>query len=189
MPNYNYKVKLHSIRAFAFDVDGVLTDGSILSTPDGDLLRTFDSKDGFALRMCSMKGYPVAIITGGVSQSIVHRFKGLGVKEEDIYQKSRDKVPDFLDFCSRHGLKPEEVAFAGDDMPDIPVLRMAGLAVAPADAVPEVKDVCDYVSLPPHSARLGLSPQKGTPRRSRPGIYRRGHPRCSGNLFPHPHAG
>ena len=123
MPNYNYKVKLHGIRAFAFDVDGVLTDGSILSTPDGDL--------------------------GGVSQSIVHRFKGLGVKEEDIYQKSRDKVPDFLDFCSRHGLKPEEVAFAGDDMPDIPVLRMAGLAVAPADAVPEVKDVCDYVSLRP----------------------------------------
>ena len=119
--------------------DGVLTDGSIISTPDGDLLRTFDSKDGFALRMCSMKGYPVAIITGGMSQSIVHRFKGLGVKEEDIYQKSRDKVPDFLDFCSRHGLKPEEVAFAGDDIPDIP----------PADAVPEVKDVCDYVSLRP----------------------------------------
>ena len=121
MPNYNYKVKLHGIRAFAFDVDGVLTDGSIISTSDGDLLRTFDSKDGFALRMCSMKGYPVAIITGGMSQSIVHRFKGLGVKEEDIYQKSRDKVPDFLDFCSRHGLKPEEVAFA----------------------------VCDYVSLRP----------------------------------------
>ena len=154
MPNYNYKVKLHGIRAFAFDVDGVLTDGSIISTPDGDLLRTFDSKDGFALRMCSMKGYPVAIITGGVSQSIVHRFKGLGVKEEDIYQKSRDKVPDFLDFCSRHGLKPEEVAFAGDDMPDIPVLRMAGLAVAPADAVPEVKDVCDYVSLRPQVLKV-----------------------------------
>ena len=112
MPNYNYKVKLHGIRAFAFDVDGVLTDGSILSTPDGDLLRTFDSKDGFALRMCTMKGYPVAIITGGVSQSIVHRFKGLGVKEEDIYQKSRDKVPDFLDFCSR--LRPGGKAFVRD---------------------------------------------------------------------------
>ena len=149
MPNYNYKVNLHRIRAFAFDVDGVFTDGSILSTADGDLLRTFDSKDGFAVRMCTMKGYPFAIITGGVSQSIVQRFKGLGVKEEDIYQKSRDKVPDFMDFCTRYGLQPEEVAFAGDDIPDIPVLKVAGLSAAPADAVPEVKDVCDYVSLRP----------------------------------------
>lgn len=149
MPNYNYKIKLQNIRAFAFDVDGVFTDGSILSTPDGDLLRVFDSKDGFALRMCAMKGYPVAIITGGASQSIVHRFMGLGVDEKNIYQKSRDKVPDFMDFCSRHGLKPEEVAFAGDDIPDIPVLRIAGLAAAPADAVPEVKDVSDFVSIRP----------------------------------------
>lgn len=149
MPNYNYKVKLKNIRAFAFDVDGVFTDGSLLSTPDGDLLRTFNSKDGFAVRMCTMKGYPVAIITGGISRSILHRFKGLGVKEDDIYQKSRDKVPDFMDFCSRYGLAPEEVAFAGDDIPDIPVLKKAGLAAAPADAVPEVKDVCDYVSLYP----------------------------------------
>lgn len=82
MPNYNYKIRLQNIRAFAFDVDGVFTDGSILSTPDGDLLRVFDSKDGFALRMCAMKGYPVAIITGGASQSIVHRFMGLGVDEK-----------------------------------------------------------------------------------------------------------
>ena len=112
MPNYNYKVKLHSIRAFAFDVDGVLTDGSILSTPDGDLLRTFDSKEGFALRMCSMKGYPAAIITGGVSQSIAHRLTAIGVKDKDIYQKSRDKVPDMPEVCCTHDHKTTQVAIA-----------------------------------------------------------------------------
>ena len=147
MPNYNYKVRLKDIKAFAFDVDGVMTDGTIFSTTDGELIRTFDSKDGFGLRMCSMKGYPVAIITGGVSKSIVHRFEALGVPSENIYQKSRDKVPDFLDFCNRHGLKPEEVAYAGDDIPDIPVMKIAGLSAAPADAVPEVKDICHFVSL------------------------------------------
>lgn len=149
MPNYNYKIKLAGIKAFAFDVDGVMTDGSILSTPDGELMRSFDAKDSFGLRMCSMKGYPVAIITGGLSQSIVNRFSTVGVAPENIYQKSRNKIPDFLDFCKRHGLKPEEVACAGDDLPDIPVLELAGLSAAPADAVPEVKDICDYVSLYP----------------------------------------
>lgn len=149
MPNYNYKVKLKNIKAFAFDVDGVMTDGMIFSTLNGKLIRTFDSKDGLGLRMCSMKGYPIAVITGGVSESIVHRFEGLGVPKENIYQKSRNKMPDFLDFCHRHGLRPEEVAYAGDDLPDIPVLKAAGLSAAPADAVPEVKDVCDYISLFP----------------------------------------
>ena len=149
MPNYNYKVRLHGIRAFAFDVDGVMTDGSIIAAPDGEPIRIFNAKDGFAFRMCRMKGYPVAIITGGTSEGIVSRFSSLGVDKADIYQKSRDKVPDFLDFCNRHGLKPEEVAYAGDDIPDIPVLKIAGLSVAPADAVPEVKDICDYVSLYP----------------------------------------
>lgn len=149
MPNYNYKVKLKNIKAFAFDVDGVLTDGSIFSTPEGDLLRTFYAKDGFAIRMCKMHGFPVGIITGGVSESIVKRFRTLGVFNEDIYQKSRNKVPDFLDFCKRHDLTPENVAFIGDDIPDIGILRICGLAVAPADAVDEVKDVADYISTYP----------------------------------------
>ena len=126
-----------------------MTGGSIIAMPDGELVRIVNAKDGFALRMGSRKGYPVAIITGGTSDGIVSRFTGLGVDKADIYQKSRDKRPDFMDFCDRHGLRPGEVAYAGDDIPDIPVLRIAGLSVAPADAVPEVKDICDYVSLFP----------------------------------------
>lgn len=145
----NYKIDLHKIRAFAFDVDGVLTNGDVLSTADGDLLRTFDSKDGFGLRMCWMNKYPLAIITGGESQSIVNRATVIGIPREDIYLRSRHKIPDFMDFCQRHGLKPEEVAYVGDDLPDIPILKICGLAVCPSDAVQEVKDVCHYISMYP----------------------------------------
>lgn len=142
----NYKIKLERIKAFAFDVDGVLTDGTFQSTADGDLLRTFNAKDGFGLRTAINQGFPVAIITGGLSKSISNRFVPVGVKDEDLYQNSKNKIPDFEDFCTRYGLKPEEVAFMGDDIPDIPILKVCGLAVCPADAVPEVKAVCDYVS-------------------------------------------
>lgn len=143
----NYKTKLKEIKAFAFDVDGVLTDGRVLATENGDLLRQFDSKDGFSLRMAVLHKYPVAIITGGGSQSICKRFAPLGIG--DIYLRSRNKVPDFTDFCNKYGLHPSQVAFVGDDLPDIPVLKICGLAVCPADAAPEVKAVCDFVSLYP----------------------------------------
>ena len=143
----NYKTKLHNIKAFAYDVDGVFTDGGVMATENGDLIRVFDSKDGFGVRLTVLKGYKNAIITGGTSESIRKRFKGLGIPDEDVYLKSRDKVPDFLDFCKRHNLEPSQVAFVGDDLPDIPILKICGLAVCPADAVQEVKAVCDYVSL------------------------------------------
>ncbi len=141
----NYKVKLDNIKAFAFDVDGVFTNGDVLCMPDGDLLRTYNSKDGFGLRMAFLKKYPIAIITGGNSQSITKRF--IPYLASDIYLKSRNKVPDFIDFCSKYNLEPTQVAFIEDDLPDIPILKICGLAVCPADAVAEVKKVCDYVSL------------------------------------------
>ena len=86
-------------------------------------------------------------ITGTLLQGAHDTLLKQGVKEEDIYLRSRDKVPDFYDFCKRHSLKPEEVAFVGDDLPDVPILKICGLAVCPADAVAEVKEVCDYISL------------------------------------------
>ncbi|MFA6676185.1 MAG: HAD-IIIA family hydrolase [Bacteroidales bacterium] len=143
----NYKAKLKNIKAFAFDVDGVMTDGSILSTPDGDLLRTFNSKDGLGLRLAVKRGFPVAIITGGHSPSILNRAKVLGII--DVYESSRNKVPDLKDFCEKYNLKPEEVAFMGDDLPDMPAMDICGLSACPADAVDEVKGVCDFVSLYP----------------------------------------
>jgi len=140
----NYKVKLSKIKAFAFDVDGVFTDGQVLTTETGDLLRSHNAKDGYALKTAITKGYPIAIITGGASQSIVKRFAPLGV--DDIFLKSFDKLPDFNGFCKKYNLDPSEVVFVGDDIPDIPVLQICGLAVCPSDAVEEVKSVCEYIS-------------------------------------------
>lgn len=137
---------LKKIKAFAFDVDGVLTDGGIFANLDGELFRTFDSKDGFGLRMASMHGYRLAIITGGRSESIRKRFRTCGIKAEDVYLGSRDKMEDFRDFCSRYGLQPEEVMYFGDDVPDMPVMKACGCGVCPADAVDEVKEIADYIS-------------------------------------------
>ena len=137
---------LTNIRAFAFDVDGVATDGLILCLPDGDLLRQFDAKDGFAVRMAVMNGYPVAVITGGRSESIRKRFLTSGVPADDVYLGSRDKMEDFRRFCARHQLRPEEVMYFGDDIPDIEVIQAAGVGACPADAVEEVRAAADYVS-------------------------------------------
>ncbi len=134
------------IRAFAFDVDGVLTDGSLIATDHGELFRLFDSKDGFAFRMASMHGYRLAIITGGRSTSIRKRFLACGIPEEDIFLGSRDKMKDFRLFSERYGLCREQIMYAGDDIPDIDVMRASGIGACPADAVPEVLAIADYVS-------------------------------------------
>lgn len=135
-----------SIRAFAFDVDGVFTNGGILCDLKGELYRTFDSKDGFGVRMATMKGYPCAVITGGRSGSITARFKTCGIEPEDVYLGSRDKIADFNDFCRKYSLKPEEVLYIGDDIPDMDVLLACGLGVVPADGVSEVQAAADYLS-------------------------------------------
>ena len=137
------------IKAFVFDVDGVLTDGGLLADLHGEFYRTFDSKDGFGLRMAMMHGYHLGIITGGRSESIKMRFLACGFHPEDIYLHSRDKMEDIMDFCHRNKLALEDVMYFGDDIPDIPVMQACGCGVAPADAVEEAKDAADYVSARP----------------------------------------
>ena len=134
---------LTTIKAFAFDIDGVATDGGVFCFSDGDLLRTYDAKDGFAIRMAVMHGYPVAVITGGSSESIRKRMIASGVPAEDVFLHCRDKREQFGLFCERYGLSPSEVMYFGDDVPDMDVLKACGCAVCPSDAVDEVKDVAD----------------------------------------------
>ena len=134
------------IKALTFDVDGVMTDGGLLCFDDGNFLRIFDAKDSFGLRMAQMAGIRLAVITGGTSPSITQRFRKCGVLEEDIYLHSRDKIQDFRAFCAKHGFSPEEVAYVGDDLPDIEVILAAGLGVVPCDAVPEARAAADFVS-------------------------------------------
>lgn len=139
-------VPYEEIRAFAFDVDGVFTDGGILCDLSGELYRTFDAKDGFAVRMAVMNGFPVGVVTGGRSKSITERFKTCGVPEEDVFLGSRRKTEELEAFCARHGITPSQVLFIGDDIPDIPALKLCGIAMCPSDAIDEVKDVCDIIS-------------------------------------------
>lgn len=138
--------RIGKIRAFAFDIDGVLTNGGIFADLDGELYRTFDAKDAFGIRMAAMHGFGTCVITGGRSESIRKRMVTCGVEMSDIYLGSRRKIDDFNDYCSRHGLSPEEVMYFGDDLPDIPVIRACGIGVCPSDAVEEAKQAADYVS-------------------------------------------
>lgn len=140
----NYKADLHKIKAFAFDVDGVFTDGSVLTYINGDLLRTYNAKDGYAVRYAVEKGFPVAIITGGSSETIKMRFNQL--KVTDVYLTSRYKLPDFEDFCYKYDLRPDEILFMGDDIPDIAIMEKCGVATCPSDAVAEVKNAAAYIS-------------------------------------------
>ena len=140
---------LSKIKAFAFDIDGVATDGGVFCNSDGDLLRTYDAKDGFAIRMAVMHGFPVAVITGGSSESIRKRMMTSGVKPEDVFLHCRDKREQFAIFCQRYNLQPEDVMFFGDDVPDMALIIAAGCGVCPADAVDEVKEVADWVTAHP----------------------------------------
>ena len=135
-----------NIKAFAFDVDGVATECKVFCDPDGNLLRAYDAKDGFGVRMAAMNGYPVAVITGGRSESIRKRFITSGVKPDDVYLGSRIKTEQLDEFCRKYGILPENVLFVGDDVPDITCIRAAGIGACPSDAIEEVKAVADWVS-------------------------------------------
>ncbi len=146
--------KILKIKAFTFDIDGVMTGGTILVAEDGDFLRTYSAKDGFGLRMAALGGYKLGIITGAHSDTVEKRFCLFGIDTEDIYLSSKDKIADFNRFCGKNNLKPEEVLYCGDDLPDAPVLSACGLGVCPADAMEEVQLCADYVSVFPAGGRF-----------------------------------
>ena len=140
----NFKQALTQVKAFSFDVDGVLSATCIPLATNGEPMRMINIKDGYALHLAVKKGYPIAIITGGKTEAIRVRFTDLGV--QDIYLASHYKVTDFNDFLAKHNLKAEEVMYMGDDIPDYEVMKLAGLPVCPADAAPEIKAISCYVS-------------------------------------------
>ncbi len=142
MSTINYD--LSTIKAFIFDVDGVLSQDIIPLSPDGDPMRTVNIKDGFAIHQAVKKDYGIAIITGGYTDAVRIRFERLGV--EHIYMKSSVKIHDFEDYIEKTGYKPEEIIYVGDDLPDYPVMKLVGLPVAPADAAPEIKNIAKYIS-------------------------------------------
>jgi len=132
------------ISTFVFDVDGVLTDGGVLLLENGLQARRMNIKDGLALQMALKNNYRVIIISGGASEPIIHRLQYLGITE--IYLGLKDKLKFMEGYLEQHTLRWNEILFMGDDLPDLPVLGLAGLPCCPADAAVEVQKISKYIS-------------------------------------------
>lgn len=139
-----YKAYLKDITTFVFDVDGVFTDGTVLITTKGELLRKMSIIDGYAVKTAIQKGYAICIISGGSNEGVRERLKGLGVT--DIYLGVHDKKDALMDYLEQYGIQPENVVYMGDDLPDIPAMQEVVLPACPQGAVPEVKAICKYIS-------------------------------------------
>jgi len=133
-----------NINTFVFDVDGVLTDGSVLLLDKGLQARTMNVKDGLALQMAITNGYKVIIISGGSSEPIIQRLKYLGLTEINLGLKDKLKFMEL--FVEQNNLNWSQILFMADDLPDIPVLERVGLPCCPADAAIEVRKVSKYIS-------------------------------------------
>jgi 3-deoxy-D-manno-octulosonate 8-phosphate phosphatase (KDO 8-P phosphatase) len=140
----SYKELLHDITTFILDVDGVLTDGRLLISESGELLRTMNAKDGYAMKTAIDNGYHICIITGGTNEGVKNRLVGLGIK--DVFLNASDKMLQIKEFVTKHHLKPENIVYMGDDMPDVAAVAYAGLGCCPQDAIPEIKAVSQYIS-------------------------------------------
>ena len=144
MEEKSYKEYLNHITTFIFDVDGVLTDGTIIVTTSGELLRKMNIKDGFALKTAVDHNYNICIISGGSNEGVKLRLEGLGIK--DIYLGTHNKVKHLDEFLKKYNIKYENVLYMGDDIPDLEVMKMAGLPCCPQDAVAEIKTISKYIS-------------------------------------------
>lgn len=143
----NYKTLLSQVHTFIFDVDGVMTDGIVLLTPDGQMLRSMNVKDGYAIQLAVKKGYRIIIITGGNSEAVRQRFEGLGVKE--VYLSVGNKLKLFHEIVKNDKLKMENILYMGDDIIDYEIMKEVGVAACPADAAEEIKHISHYISSVP----------------------------------------
>lgn len=144
MIDKSYKEHLTDITTFIFDVDGVLTDGTVTVMTNGDMLRRMSIKDGYALKTAKDAGYNICIISGGTNLGVQKRLEGLGIT--DIYLGAHHKINQYKEYLVNHNIEAKNVLYMGDDIPDIPVMKMVGLATCPQDAAIEVKGICNYIS-------------------------------------------
>jgi len=140
----SYKEIMNTIDTFIFDVDGVLTDSSVHVSQNGDMLRVMNIRDGFAMKAAIESGYNVCIISGGNNEGVRIRLRNLGIT--DIHLASPNKVETFKEYTELYNIKPENVLYMGDDIPDYHVMQLVGLPSCPQDAVAEIKAISKYIS-------------------------------------------
>ncbi len=144
MEDKSYKEYLKHITTFIFDIDGVLTDGTVMVTTSGDMLRNMNIKDGYALKTAVDKGYNICVISGGSNEGVRVRLNGLGIT--DVFLGTHNKIEQLNTYTESKGIDLKNVLYMGDDIPDLPVMKMVGLPTCPQDAVPEIKAISKYVS-------------------------------------------
>ncbi len=140
----NYKEKLNHINTFIFDVDGVLTDGTVTLFPDGEQVRKMSTRDGYAMQYALKKGYRIAIISGGSSKGVQKRFDYLGLT--DVHLGCSNKMEVFTELVQTYNLNTEHILYMGDDLPDLEVMKKVGLPTCPQNAATEIKQMAEYVS-------------------------------------------
>ena len=183
----NFKEDIARCGAFVFDVDGVMTDGGIIPTADGDFIRRYNAKDGYALAYAIKMGYKVCIITGGRGRTLENRLRMLGIRH--FYIDCMDKITALREYLSNEGLDPQDVIYMGDDIPDLECMRAVGIPVCPADAAAEVIEASRYVSefRGGEGAVRTSSSRFSAPAATGPAIRRASPPRRSphrGNIIP-----
>ncbi|MEO1083540.1 MAG: HAD-IIIA family hydrolase [Acidobacteriota bacterium] len=139
----SFRVRADALKWLLFDVDGVLTDGRLWYTAEGETLKAFDVRDGLGLKLAQRSGLRVGLFTGRTSEPLHRRAKELGL--DHVIAASKDKASDFVDFLREHDLDAAEVGFMGDDLPDLPVLRRCGLAMTPRNGAEEVQAAVHWV--------------------------------------------
>ena len=140
----NFKEDIARTEAFIFDVDGVMTDGGIIPTLDGDFIRRYNAKDGYALGYAVKMGYKVCIITGGRGKTLENRLRMLGINR--YYTDCMDKITAMREYFADEGIDPAHAIYMGDDIPDLECMREVGIPVCPADAAAAVIEASRYVS-------------------------------------------
>lgn len=138
------KEKARAIKLLILDVDGVLTDGSIVYADRGEELKCFNVKDGHGIKLLLRAGIEVALVTGRKSAAVEHRAQDLGIKL--VFQKALNKIEAYEEIRATQKLRDEELCVMGDDLPDLPILRKCGFSVAVPDSIDEVKREVDYVT-------------------------------------------
>ncbi len=136
--------KFKSIRTFVFDVDGVMTDGSVQVFDSGEQVRSMSTRDGYSLQLAIKKGYRVVVISGGSSEGVRLRLQYLGIR--DIFLNIHDKVDVLRQYALEHQLEGKDMLYMGDDIPDLAPMNYVGLACAPSDAAPEIRHIAAYIS-------------------------------------------